>query len=589
MSYQFKIEMIKLKNGAEKPKGFRPTALNVIVGPNNSGKSHLLKEIRDAVYPRKDGAELIEKMLCQSIRFSEPGSYEELNDAYLIDKRMITTSQGYKNRDYCPPEISIDANGYITSRNYSSTLSTSIEWHPFACSQISEFGLSSLLPYIGASFVSYSGTTERPLLAYGEKRYGLKDPQTNLLSTVQYNYELQADLAEATKRLFGLDIALDIDSSEIAQFRTGSTFDNYRESKRNDGSKLDELFDGSPLKDAGDGLKGFVATYISLKIGNRPIVLIDEPETYLHPAQTYNLGKIIGESICPDTQLFVATHSSTLIEGLASCLSKSNQNDISLIKLNGKGASDEGDSARIITGESLYSFLHDPKLSHSRALDALFADRITLVESDADRIVYQQLIEKVGIDTKDALFIPTYSKDLMQHLAKFCNSIGTPCNAIVDLDLINNYEKLKAVVKVLEQKLLETKRTDFNRLHTPVTIINNVTDKCVDVTITDDEDKKRAKRTLYHNVLPCCKSCPEIFREAVRNFDRHREHLISNSGLLILSTGELETIFEDNTHQRTNKNSWLSTGVQRIDETSVDELNKLQITKDLRKLFSEIP
>ena len=177
----------------------------------------------------------------------------------------------------------------------------------------------------------------------------------------------------------------------------------------------------------------------------------------------------------------------------------------------------------------------------------------------------------------------------MQHLAKFCNSIGTPCNAIVDLDLINNYEKLKAVVKVLEQKLLETKRTDFNRLHTPVTIINNVTDKCVDVTITDDEDKKRAKRTLYHNVLPCCKSCPEIFREAVRNFDRHREHLISNSGLLILSTGELETIFEDNTHQRTNKNSWLSTGVQRIGETSVDELNKLQITKDLRKLFSEIP
>ena len=85
MSYQFKIEMIELKNGAEKPKGFRPTSLNVIVGPNNSGKSHLLKEIRDAVYPRKDGAELIEKMLCQSIRFSEPGSYEELNDAYLID------------------------------------------------------------------------------------------------------------------------------------------------------------------------------------------------------------------------------------------------------------------------------------------------------------------------------------------------------------------------------------------------------------------------------------------------------------------------------------------------------------------------
>lgn len=248
-----------------------------------------------------------------------------------------------------------------------------------------------------------------------------------------------------------------------------------------------------------------------------------------------------------------------------------------------------GDSARIITGESLYSFLHDPKLSHSRALDALFADRITLVESDADRIVYQQLIEKVGIDTKDALFIPTYSKDLMQHLAKFCNAIGTPCNAIADLDLINNYDKLKSAIKILEQELPKSRKTDFGRLHDPVKMIINVAGECVDISITDDDERKQAERALYHNVLPCCESCPEIFKEAVRGFSLYREQLISNSGLLILSTGELETVFEDNTHQRTNKNSWLSIGVQRIVEARVDELEKLQIVKDLKKLFSATP
>lgn len=47
--YRFKIEKIVV-NASSGVKDINPKRINVIVGPNNSGKSRFLKEIRDSLY-----------------------------------------------------------------------------------------------------------------------------------------------------------------------------------------------------------------------------------------------------------------------------------------------------------------------------------------------------------------------------------------------------------------------------------------------------------------------------------------------------------------------------------------------------------
>ena len=54
MDYRFKINEIQIANGELPPIKYVPKQLNIIIGANSSGKSKLLREIRDTIYPRQE-------------------------------------------------------------------------------------------------------------------------------------------------------------------------------------------------------------------------------------------------------------------------------------------------------------------------------------------------------------------------------------------------------------------------------------------------------------------------------------------------------------------------------------------------------
>ena len=59
-----------------------------------------------------------------------------------------------------------------------------------------------------------------------------------------------------------------------------------------------------------------VLSYISWRPLLHQILLLDEPEAYLHPSQARLLGEIIATERPVHTQLFVATHSPDVLQGL---------------------------------------------------------------------------------------------------------------------------------------------------------------------------------------------------------------------------------------------------------------------------------
>jgi AAA15 family ATPase/GTPase len=70
------------------------------------------------------------------------------------------------------------------------------------------------------------------------------------------------------------------------------------------------------IRDASDGVKAFVGIISEIVAGDPIVLLIDEPEAFLHPAIAFSLGKeIAATTIGSQKRVFVSTHSPTFVMG----------------------------------------------------------------------------------------------------------------------------------------------------------------------------------------------------------------------------------------------------------------------------------
>ncbi|VVB64895.1 Uncharacterised protein [uncultured archaeon] len=117
MSYNYKINKISFRNGSE----LIPKCLTVIVGPNNSGKSRILKDILELT-TKQDPRNII----LNNVEFTPPESIDELISSYNI-KANIDQAGNYSLRPLSPtlsgspamgiyPNWEIAWSGYL--RNY---------------------------------------------------------------------------------------------------------------------------------------------------------------------------------------------------------------------------------------------------------------------------------------------------------------------------------------------------------------------------------------------------------------------------------------------------------------------------------------
>jgi ABC-type cobalamin/Fe3+-siderophores transport system ATPase subunit len=71
-----------------------------------------------------------------------------------------------------------------------------------------------------------------------------------------------------------------------------------------------------PIEQASDGVKAFTEIITELYAGDPRILLLDEPEAFLHPSLAFNLGKEVAHAtVGSDKRLFVSTHSPNFVMG----------------------------------------------------------------------------------------------------------------------------------------------------------------------------------------------------------------------------------------------------------------------------------
>jgi hypothetical protein len=215
-----------------------------------------------------------------------------------------------------------------------------------------------------------------------------------------------------------------------------------------DGTYRDALLALPELAEQGDGMRSFFGQLLPLLARSYPLVLIDEPEAFLHPPQAALLGRALGDLAAENNvQLLLATHDRHLLTGLIE-----SGVDLSVVRIDRKH---KAALARQLSAANLRAVWSDPAVRYSNALDGLFHRLVVLVEGDGDARFYAASLDAAAeqgdlpFAPSDVLFVPCNGKGGMAKLARALVGLGVPVVASPDLDILQHAGELRTIIEAL--------------------------------------------------------------------------------------------------------------------------------------------
>jgi ABC-type cobalamin/Fe3+-siderophores transport system ATPase subunit len=202
------------------------------------------------------------------------------------------------------------------------------------------------------------------------------------------------------------------------------------------------------LESQGDGVKSFIGLALYLLTGKQKIVLIDEPEAFLHQSQAKTLGRWLArEAVEQDRQVILATHDRNIVLGLLA-----GDAPVSVFRLTRKG-NDSG--LHVLSQDQLTDVWSDPVLRYSNVLDGLFYNYVVICEADADCRFYAAVLDdlaqegEITIKPDDVLFVPSGGKGRIPNIGQALSALGVQTFAVADFDVLKDKSKVRQIVESL--------------------------------------------------------------------------------------------------------------------------------------------
>jgi len=396
--------------------------MTVLVGPNNSGKSQTLKDLRDFSLGSREQA----LTLFKSIESTMP-SREDFQKYF----KVLSSKDSPTNETV----VGLDEN-LVKTHN----ISSGVGWSKRVLESTDQ---NNQRQSFGRFLISHLHAGTRFELSAPQEAYDLETeaPRHALQEFFNLRRTMQPFLRQAFMEAFGRDIALDWTAMKRWYLKVGGAFGELSES-------LDELKEqlsvGQLLTEQGDGYQSFTGIIMAAIIFPNRVLLLDEPEAFLHPKQARVLGRLLAQlSIKRPAQIVVSTHSSAFMWGVVS-----GNNNASVLRLNRSG-----DTTRFtqVPASTVTALTGTPLLSSQPVLDSLFHQGVVVCEGDPDRAVYQFVAHRTlgGNGGEDLLFIHTNGKGAADKPVELLKSAGAPVAVIVDIDILNASGPLDKIVKVL--------------------------------------------------------------------------------------------------------------------------------------------
>ncbi|SDP33179.1 AAA domain-containing protein, putative AbiEii toxin, Type IV TA system [Arthrobacter sp. ok909] len=223
------------------------------------------------------------------------------------------------------------------------------------------------------------------------------------------------------------------------------------------------------LEDQGDGVKSFLGLALAVVTGHSQMLLIDEPEAFLHPGQARALGRWLGvQAKKRNIQVIVSTHNRDFVLGL---LDGGAQSDVRIVRIVRNANTNRFHE---LPPSEIAATWADPVLRYSNVLQGLFHRRVAICESDADCRFYGAVLDQLAIDTgrrsqaDDVLLVPSGGKQRVSALANALRQLGVETHTFVDFDVLNNSATIRGIVESLGGEWTSEIAEDFRTFVEPV-------------------------------------------------------------------------------------------------------------------------
>ena len=526
------------------PESMHTTPVTVFVGPNNSGKSKVLSEIYQFC---STGTRDVTNVIVENIafeHFSQESAKERIKQVTLHPRSNETLQPNYlivgkKSHRLQVPKADL-FNSFLN-----------INTHP---QQFCQWYLSyNTLILDGRSRIN---------LVNDQKAGDLQQPPQTSFQALFRDDIKRAEVSRIVHDAFGSYLVIDPTHLGLLRLRLSPIAPVTASQER--GIDRDSVqFHGNalPINEASDGVKAFAGMITEIIAGDPAILLIDEPEAFLHPALSFTLGKEISiASSGSDKRLFVSTHSPKFVMG---CIQSGAP--INIVRLTYR---DNVPTARVLESQELLTLMRNPLLRSTNVLDGLFYEFVVVTEADADRAFYQEINERLlrfkpewGIP--NCLFLNAQNKQTVRTMLKPLRSLGIPAVGIVDIDILKeggtvwNSFLEGGFVPELEREALALLR---GKLNNKLDATGKNMKRKGGVELLDNSDKETA-----HNL-----------------FERLCEY-----GLFVVKKGELESWLPE-LGASGHSSSWLVDVFQKMGENPDDSYYLRPGINDVWSFLSEI-
>jgi DNA polymerase III delta prime subunit len=406
---------------------FPVSAVNVLVGPSGVGKTQALLDIA-RLLTGQDPSD--SKDAQAGNKLESPAATVVLEDGQFVSpltEQRLLLGLHVENTDGQEPLVqglaaTLDrAEQCVIRRDTWNVIQRPV----LSVSAVAKTELGALLSMRAA----YLPAVGRRSLVAPVSAIGPLDPPRSLLQRLQWHAEgVETELNELIERVFSCRIVLDLSQHIEVSLRVLPLDTQIPEfgSMRDKASWLRNF---PTLDRFQDGVANVIAIGLTVLMSTGSVVLIDVPELGLHPDACRQLGKWLTKTApIHSVQLFMATHSAELIEGLQESL-----DSVTAIRL---CRSDETVVARPVPPAVLNGLRTSPYLLSQRGISALFVDAIVVTDNEIERSAYGAAF----LDTTDwanrVLFLQTFGLIGLESIMETVTASGIPYVIVSNLELI---------------------------------------------------------------------------------------------------------------------------------------------------------